>query len=519
MHNWSPSDHHSQAPGKGHDHHIQAPSEGHDHHSKAPGDGHQDCLDESRMENRELGREDPSKSNKARNSGTKVGKEYKEEFRNEGVNLTKPKLPTQPSWGYESPSQLNREVTTILSKGNPPETERSQFTHPSQCSPVIPPREVTSRSNSCPLYQNTYTNPKLWTSGSPFQVPDQSAELRNHFYQAALYQNSSPFTAPRFPFLPVNRGYFPSFPPNMDSSQTKLPFPPPYNLQPYHQAGARSSGQMKRKISEDDVTSSKLSGMHTNSRQQTHPTQSSSSITNQATVQHPSSSPSSILPSTGSCPPHFKKGSMIQLANGEMKKVEDLDTTDFLESANICHDVSIEQSTVLRLELVQPTGLFMITFNVGKRGEEVTISASQEHPFFVYGQGWSSCSPSLSMARYSLSCHQLAVGDTCISLMSLVDSNSASLLMPPPHTSPETVKDFKQVRFQESPTPKKKKHSHDPILNPTPSETPPPLSVRVRVSQTSPSPMGSEKHTTEDRQRLGEERSTFLSPGVVRNDI
>ncbi|KAK2176034.1 hypothetical protein NP493_689g01009 [Ridgeia piscesae] len=39
-----------------------------------------------------------------------------------------------------------------------------------------------------------------------------------------------------------------------------------------------------------------------------------------------------------------------------------------------------------------------------------------EHPFFVFGRGWSSCSPQRTMQYYSLQCHQLQVGDICISL-------------------------------------------------------------------------------------------------------
>lgn len=39
-----------------------------------------------------------------------------------------------------------------------------------------------------------------------------------------------------------------------------------------------------------------------------------------------------------------------------------------------------------------------------------------EHPFFVYKQGWSSCSPERSAQRYGLTCHKLKVGDVCISL-------------------------------------------------------------------------------------------------------
>ena len=45
-----------------------------------------------------------------------------------------------------------------------------------------------------------------------------------------------------------------------------------------------------------------------------------------------------------------------------------------------------------------------------------------EHPFFVYGQGWTSSQPDLSLGKYSLNCQPLKVGDVCIFLS---PSNSA----------------------------------------------------------------------------------------------
>lgn len=44
------------------------------------------------------------------------------------------------------------------------------------------------------------------------------------------------------------------------------------------------------------------------------------------------------------------------------------------------------------------------------------MEATLEHPFFVFGQGWSSCSVSRTLARYGLDCQKLNVGDVCISL-------------------------------------------------------------------------------------------------------
>ena len=44
------------------------------------------------------------------------------------------------------------------------------------------------------------------------------------------------------------------------------------------------------------------------------------------------------------------------------------------------------------------------------------MEATLEHPFFVFGQGWSSCQPERTAQRFGLSCHRLSVGDVCISL-------------------------------------------------------------------------------------------------------
>ena len=46
----------------------------------------------------------------------------------------------------------------------------------------------------------------------------------------------------------------------------------------------------------------------------------------------------------------------------------------------------------------------------------MTVEATLEHPFFVFGQGWSSCDPERTVQRFGLRCQRLSVGDVCISL-------------------------------------------------------------------------------------------------------
>lgn len=131
----------------------------------------------------------------------------------------------------------------------------------------------------------------------------------------------------------------------------------------------------------------------------------------------PPSSPSCENPSSHlQYPSHFMKGSIIQLADGTLKRVEDLQTDDFVNSAEISSDLKVDSSTVVRIEEHQDRGTAMLSFSVGEHRVQVTVEATLEHPFFVFGQGWSSCSVTRTLARYGLDCQKLNVGDVCISL-------------------------------------------------------------------------------------------------------
>ena len=45
----------------------------------------------------------------------------------------------------------------------------------------------------------------------------------------------------------------------------------------------------------------------------------------------------------------FTKGSLIQLASGDTKYIEDLQTEDFIKSASVCPDISLQHSKLTRL--------------------------------------------------------------------------------------------------------------------------------------------------------------------------
>ncbi|XP_029299768.1 LOW QUALITY PROTEIN: ataxin-1a [Cottoperca gobio] len=129
----------------------------------------------------------------------------------------------------------------------------------------------------------------------------------------------------------------------------------------------------------------------------------------------PPSSSSTVVPT--SLPPYFIKGSIIQLADGELKRVEDLKTEDFIQSAEISSDLKIDSSTVERIEgSISASNFAVVQFSVGEHRAQVSVEVLVEYPFFVFGQGWSSCCPDRTTQLLELPCTKLSVGDVCISL-------------------------------------------------------------------------------------------------------
>uniref|UniRef100_A0A672MQ12 Ataxin 1 like n=1 Tax=Sinocyclocheilus grahami TaxID=75366 RepID=A0A672MQ12_SINGR len=136
-------------------------------------------------------------------------------------------------------------------------------------------------------------------------------------------------------------------------------------------------------------------------------------------------------------PSHFMKGAIIQLATGELKRVEDLQTQDFVRSAEVSGGLKIDSSMVVDIRASQQRpGLVALHFNVGEQQSKVTIDVPPEHPFFVFGQGWSSCSPERTAQLYGLTCQHLQVGDVCVSVT--LQQQTASQQKPPQQVQART---------------------------------------------------------------------------------
>ncbi|XP_048402410.1 ataxin-1-like [Stegostoma tigrinum] len=128
-------------------------------------------------------------------------------------------------------------------------------------------------------------------------------------------------------------------------------------------------------------------------------------------------------------PSHFMKGAIIQLANGELKRVEDLQAQDFVHSAEISAGLKIDSSTVIDIVEGQRPGHVTVHFSVGEPQTKVSVEVTTEHPFFVFGQGWSSCNPERTAHIFGLSCQRLTVGNVCVSLG--VQTSGRSSTQPP----------------------------------------------------------------------------------------
>ncbi|XP_070135991.1 uncharacterized protein Atx-1 [Drosophila bipectinata] len=115
----------------------------------------------------------------------------------------------------------------------------------------------------------------------------------------------------------------------------------------------------------------------------------------------------------------FQRGSYIELSSGAIRRVEDIRTEDFIQSAMRNQRFELREATVVRIDHGTNGGgdHVTITFSYDTQHAKVNLEVAPAHPLFVYGQGWASCNPQASLQLYELRCQQLQVGDICLSLV------------------------------------------------------------------------------------------------------
>ncbi|ROL52712.1 Ataxin-1 [Anabarilius grahami] len=128
-----------------------------------------------------------------------------------------------------------------------------------------------------------------------------------------------------------------------------------------------------------------------------------------AVLTGPDPPPSAVLP-------HFAKGSLIELAGGHLKRVEELKTEDFLRSADTLPEFHLSTCTILLISPGPTYGFNHLQVLLTDRNTQELLTVLAEYPFFVRDRGWSSCSPQRSAQLYGLQCRQLSTGDVCLAL-------------------------------------------------------------------------------------------------------
>lgn len=183
-----------------------------------------------------------------------------------------------------------------------------------------------------------------------------------------------------------------------------------------------SAARMVRKTS--SVESESMDGM-ANKSDNGSPSTSASSVTPPTVTGTTTTNDGLQYSSTGVC--RYRKGSVIQLADNSLKKVEDMKTQDFLSCVASSPDLVIESSTIVEIEMRNSITAH-ITFSVGRRGMKSKVEVPLDHPFFVYNRGWSSCSPDRARKVHQLETQLLSVGDVCITLSRRSRESSVNIM-------------------------------------------------------------------------------------------
>ncbi|XP_034393797.1 uncharacterized protein zmp:0000000926 [Cyclopterus lumpus] len=131
---------------------------------------------------------------------------------------------------------------------------------------------------------------------------------------------------------------------------------------------------------------------------------------------HLHTSPPGLHPSPPELLPHFTKGSLIELASGRLKRVEELRTEDFLRSADTSPEFHLSTCTVLLISPSSAQGFSHLQVHLTDRNTQELLKVLVEYPFFVQDRGWSSCCPQRTTQLYGLHCRQLMEGDVCLAL-------------------------------------------------------------------------------------------------------
>ncbi|XP_035518455.1 uncharacterized protein LOC118328684 [Morone saxatilis] len=135
--------------------------------------------------------------------------------------------------------------------------------------------------------------------------------------------------------------------------------------------------------------------------------------------------------------PHFVAGSLIELRDGQLRRVEHLQTEDFLLGSLACPDLRLSCCTVQSITAsASSSSISRLLILLHDQQSQELVDVYVEYPFFVRGRGWSSCSPQRTARLCGLQCRQLIVGDVCLALTPVSAPQPAPSATLEPKTSP-----------------------------------------------------------------------------------
>ncbi|XP_020785565.1 ataxin-1 [Boleophthalmus pectinirostris] len=209
------------------------------------------------------------------------------------------------------------------------------------------------------------------------------------------------------------------------------------------------------------------------------------------------SSPPALLP-------HFTKGSLIELAGGRLKRVEELRTEDFLRSADTSPDLHLSTCKVLLISPSSTHGFSHMQVHLTDRNTQELLKVLVEYPFFVRDRGWSSCCPQKTLQLYGLSCRQLSEGDVCLALTPTPTPTHRA--RPRPHRTQSSSSSSRTHREDMPPPP-----PPPPLPHHTPTTVPPPTPRSLVTSETD------SRGQSRPRKRRWSAPDTFPSTGTEKS--
>ena len=106
----------------------------------------------------------------------------------------------------------------------------------------------------------------------------------------------------------------------------------------------------------------------------------------------------------------FRNDELVRVWEEDIKKVEDIVTTDFIKGSI---DNNKESIVLLEIKSIAIVSDNTAKLTLQKDNEaDATLVCGVDQPFFIFGAGWASLFPLMTKNKYGISCSILSMGDT-----------------------------------------------------------------------------------------------------------